>query len=205
NLPYSVEEIYGIRNSGKYVGLKQVYHEFYHIYGDHFPGKVVHPDEVVVEDSNSGYEFFKGILEGKALEVVSAGGKSKIFDKTCKISEKTVLVIADGAAFGAEMDRMMKLISKNKNIVLFLPESFEWLILSAGIIPDGELKKILDDPAECIESSEYFSWERFFTRLLVEKTLGSYLKYAKERLNPSYLQEGISKKIIAQIRDVELN
>ncbi len=114
-------------------------------------------------------------------------------------------MIVDGAAFGAEMDRMMKLISKNKNIVLFLPESFEWLILSAGIIPDGELKKILDDPAEYIESSEYFSWERFFTRLLVEKTLSSYLKYAKERLNPSYLQEGISKKIIAQIRDVEFD
>ena len=29
NLPYSVKEIYGIRNSGKYAGLKQVYNEFY--------------------------------------------------------------------------------------------------------------------------------------------------------------------------------
>ncbi len=32
-LPYSVNEIYGIHTSGKYAGLKQVYHEFYHIYG----------------------------------------------------------------------------------------------------------------------------------------------------------------------------
>lgn len=31
NLPYSVDEIYGIRSSGKYAGLFQVYHEFYHI------------------------------------------------------------------------------------------------------------------------------------------------------------------------------
>ena len=35
NLPYSVKEIYGIHTSGKYAGLKQVYHEFYHIY-DYF-------------------------------------------------------------------------------------------------------------------------------------------------------------------------
>lgn len=32
-LPYSVEEIYGIRTSGKYGTLKQSYHEFYRIYG----------------------------------------------------------------------------------------------------------------------------------------------------------------------------
>ena len=31
NLPYSVEEIYGIRESGKYASLKQTYNEFYHI------------------------------------------------------------------------------------------------------------------------------------------------------------------------------
>lgn len=33
NLPYSVEEIYGIRESGKYGTLKQTYNELYHIYG----------------------------------------------------------------------------------------------------------------------------------------------------------------------------
>lgn len=33
NLPYSAEEIYGIRESGKYASLRQVYNEFYHIYG----------------------------------------------------------------------------------------------------------------------------------------------------------------------------
>lgn len=33
NLPYSIEEIYGIRESGKYASLKQTYNEFYRIYG----------------------------------------------------------------------------------------------------------------------------------------------------------------------------
>lgn len=32
SLPYSVDEIYGIRNSGKYRTLKRTYHEFYHLY-----------------------------------------------------------------------------------------------------------------------------------------------------------------------------
>lgn len=32
-LAYSVEEIYGIRTSGKYGTLKQSYHEFYKLYG----------------------------------------------------------------------------------------------------------------------------------------------------------------------------
>ena len=32
NLPYSVDEIYGIRTSGRYAGLQQTYHEFFHIY-----------------------------------------------------------------------------------------------------------------------------------------------------------------------------
>lgn len=35
NLPYSVEEIYGIRESGKYASLKQTYNELYHI-SQHF-------------------------------------------------------------------------------------------------------------------------------------------------------------------------
>lgn len=65
NLPYSVDEIYGIRSSGKYAGLKQVYHEFYHIYGEHKPYQTVIPDMVIVEDSYSGYEFFRGISDGK--------------------------------------------------------------------------------------------------------------------------------------------
>ncbi|MDO4340180.1 MAG: hypothetical protein Q4C91_19155 [Eubacteriales bacterium] len=37
NLPYSVEEIYGIRESGKYATIKQTYNELYHIYGKHSP------------------------------------------------------------------------------------------------------------------------------------------------------------------------
>ena len=56
-LPYSVEEIYGIRTSGKYGTLKQSYHEFYRLYGTKTYEKAVIPEVILTEDSNSGYQF----------------------------------------------------------------------------------------------------------------------------------------------------
>lgn len=51
NLPYSADEIYGIRTSNKYAGLKQCYNEFFKIYGDYSVAD--NTDKVViVEDSN---------------------------------------------------------------------------------------------------------------------------------------------------------
>jgi hypothetical protein len=44
NLPYSVEEIYGIRESGKYASMKRVYNEFYHIYGNTEIRKTICPE-----------------------------------------------------------------------------------------------------------------------------------------------------------------
>lgn len=204
NLPYSVEEIYGIRSSGKYAGLKQTYHEFFHIYGEHIPNENIVPSVVIVEDSNSGFEFFDGISKSGSYDVVSAGGKSKIFKIANEQKDGELVVIADGAAFGSEMDRMMKLASSRKNIILFLPESFEWLVLSADLFQSGEIHEILKFPADYIESREYFSWERYFTHLLVEKSQDTYLRYNKRRLNKAYLNDAIIGKIVRQIKDIKL-
>ena len=176
NLPYSVEEIYGIRESGKYASLKQTYNEFYHIYGRTEYKKTVRPEYVIVEDSNSGYEFYEALSKNGGYTVSSAGGKSNIYGMIMKNPERNILIIADGAAFGAEMDRIMKLLKRRKGIVLYLPESFEWLILKSGIIPDGKLKEILETPENYIESGSFFSWERFFTATLTEMTRDSYLR-----------------------------
>lgn len=204
NLPYSVEEIYGIRESGKYASLKQTYNELFHIYGKIDYKRPVRAQYVIVEDSNAGYDFFAGIPKKNACSVVSAGGKSNIFREIMKSGDDTVLIIADGAAFGAEMDRVMKLAAKRKRVVLYLPESFEWLILSAGIIIDKHLKAVLEAPEKFIESSEYFSWERFFTDELVTVTKDTYLKYSKRKLNESYLNQDIFSKILLQMTGIEL-
>lgn len=116
NLPYSTEEIYGIRESGKYVSLKQTYHEFYRIYGRTDYTKPIKPNVVIVEDSNAGYEFFKKLSQSNSYSVISAKGKSNIFSEIMKTHDDHILVIADGAAFGAEMDRVMKQIQKRKEL-----------------------------------------------------------------------------------------
>ena len=76
NLPYSVEEIYGLYSSGKYQNTKQIYQEMYHIYplNQDFSCK---PDKIIVEDTNSGYEYFKAISKEKNIVCESAGGKTK--------------------------------------------------------------------------------------------------------------------------------
>lgn len=190
-LPYSVDEIYGLRNTGrassKYPAYSRVYASTYRIYGDDsFVGE--RPELVVVEDSNSGYEFFSALCEKSGVACESAGGKSRIYDVVRDCEAKSVLVIADGASFGPEMELVTSL-RRFKDVRLFLPESFEWLVLESGLIGGKEVRNMLRHPADYIESSEFFSWEQFFTSELIEATRGSYLAYGKAQLNPCYLQQ----------------
>ena len=204
-LPVSVEEVYGIRSSGKYGTLEPVYHEMYRLYELSKENAIpVVPDRILVEDSNSGYEFFGDIAEKNGLACSSAQGKSNIFNCLAEAGNKDeILVIADGAAFASQMNRIAVLINGNDKIHLYLPESFEWLLLSSGIIQDGEIRRILHSPSDYIESSDYFSWERFFTALLIDKTKGSYLQYSKSKLNSNFLQKGIQEKILSHITGVK--
>lgn len=201
NLPYSVDEIYGIRSSGKYGTLQQTYQEFYRIYGETRKNSVFDPDVIIVEDSNSGYEFFEELGKGKKWKTVSAGGKSNIFKKLREYDNQQIVIIADGAAFGAEMDRIMKKIDSSSGMAIYLPESFEWLILKADVIRDKTVEKVLENPSEYIESKEYMSWERFFTAYLVEKTKDTYLRYSKNKLNEVYKNSKIQDKIVREIPD----
>ena len=123
NLPYSVEEIYGLHSSGKYQNTRKVYQQMYRIYSDEniLPIK---PEKIIVEDSNSGYDFFHSVSEDQA-------------------------------------------------------------------------------PEEYIESSEFFSWERYFTKLLIEQTEGTYLKYKKSRLNKFYLHEKNKDTILKSIKGIK--
>ena len=205
SLPYSVEEIYGIRDSGKYGTLKRTYNEFYHLYKITDFIQTVKPKKVITEDSNSGFQFFHSICEkGGKIRCISAQGKSNIFVHVADNLNEKILVIADGAAFGSEMEKLVRLMKGYPNIVLYLPESFEWIILSSGVIEDSESEEMLKHPEDYIESKEFFSWERFFTAQLIQCTQNSYLKYSKRQLNPSYLQEKISGKILAVMKCIDL-
>ncbi len=197
NLPYSVEEIYGIRLSGKYGTLKQAYHEFYRLYDEPAPQEAFTPDTLLTEDTNSGYQFFHALAAGTGRTCESAAGKSNIFAWLQAHPEARTLIVADGAAFGSQMERISMLMRFGYHCMLYLPESFEWLLLSAGLIEGHDLQEILQHPEEHIDSQQYFSWEQFFTHLLTELTRGTVWQYQKHSLNPVYLHEGNMRKVVA--------
>jgi len=195
NLPYSVEAIYGIHTSGKYHDLRRTYNEMYRIYSPQtFSGKVK-PEMVVVEDSNSGYEFFRSVCMEHNMNCLSAKGKSNLKQAVSQRREQ-ILIVADGAAIGSEMNELYQLMKTNAHVKCYLPESFEWLILQSGQIDGKAVQDILEHPEDFIESWKYFSWERFFTALLVEYTQDSYLKYSKSRLNEVYLQGRMKQAVL---------
>ncbi len=185
NLPYSVEEVYGIHNSGKYSDMRRAYNSFYQLYS--FDDNNVSDTGIVVtEDSNSGHEFFSNIVDD-SIKCMSAGGKSNIQKTIIDNKGEHILVIADGAAFGSEMGEIYPYILKHKEVKLYLPESFEWIILASGLIDGNRIAGILEHSEDYIESSEHFSWEQFYTKLLVQETDGTYLQYSKSKLNSVYL------------------
>lgn len=165
SLPYSVNEIYGIRDSGKYGTLKRTYNEFYHLYPAEKYRMPVRPERIITEK---------------------------------------ILAIADGAAFGPEMEKLMQLIRIYPDVSLYLPESFEWLILKSGLIKASDIVEMLEHPEDYIESREYFSWEQYFTARLTQSTKESYLKYTKRQLNPYYLQEWAVDKILMVMEGIRV-
>ena len=152
------------------------------------------------EDSNSGWQFFNGVCKKNGIECISAEGKSNIVPEIFKLSaDLKVLIVADGAAFGSQMEKVDKLLKQRPNTWLYLPESFEWMILKANIVEYPDLHKILEHPEEYIESAEFFSWERYFTDLLMKATQDAYLQYSKSKLNDVYLSDKLRNKILGEI------
>ena len=200
NLPYSVTEIYGIKSSGKFGTLQPVYHQMYRIYGDEkfLEGS---PGSLITEDSNSGYEFFAEVAGAGQIKCVSAGGSGNVFKQLLDIQDERVIVVADGAAFGSQMGKISQLMQRRSGISLYLPESFEWLILSSGILDDSEITNIMKKPYDFVDSRAFFSWERFFTSLLTDKSRGTWLQYSKAKLNPVYLQGKYMQQILSVMPD----
>lgn len=204
-LPYSVEEIYQIKTSGKYHSFEQIYKpEKLHRYTKFPKSKRKDFQVLLTEDSHSGYQFFCAYFEGTSVHCATAGSNSAIFKWLNNNPTGKVLIIADGAAFGSEMDRVLKLCKTHpETFQLCLPESFEWLILKSGIIHAEHLVDILKNPGDYIESQKFFSWENFFEDFLVQETRRTPFQYAKSNLNDVYKQKANQKRIAAEIMDVD--
>jgi len=205
-LPISVDEIYEVAGA-KNKSLKKIYTEIDRMYVDpakeYLPFK---PEVIITEDSGSGYQFYKRIADRLGIQCVSANGKSRVFSIMNQYSDNDVVIIADGAAFGAEISDIAKQQSiRPRKVAIFLPESFEWVILKSGVVNVGEVKK-LDNPELYADSMEFMSWEQFFTELLVGITKDSgFQKYNKTRLPEYYNQERNEKEIIRVIKGIDFS
>ena len=117
--------------------------------------------------------------------------------KNRKKREDIYLVIADGATFGSEIRDVSEYLKTDEGVVLYAPESFEWLLLSTNAIPNVNVSTILERPEQYIESSEYASWERYFTALLINQTQADPVwAYSKRKLPDAYY----SPKIISEVK-----
>lgn len=195
-LPYSVDEIYTIKTSGKYHTFQKMYQRsadcLYARATDRQPAL-----HVLTEDSRAGYQHY---YEGASVACHAAGANSGIFTWLQKHHDENAFVIADGAAFGAEMNCVMELQRQFPDkITLCLPESFEWLILKSGLIHPPGLKEMLENPGAYIDSQQYFSWENFFEAYLVQQTAGTHYAYSKSKLHRFYTIRENSGRIIALI------
>ncbi len=199
-LPYSINEVYGIRNSGKYNYPEKIYHEFYQIYGDIRGEQNGKADYLVVEDSNSGYQFYDKVLN--ETKCVSAGGNTKVYRHVRDLGREGVIsVIIDGAAFGAYIEELLLLAERMGNVAIYMPESFEWMILKSGVLEFEDKKDILENAQDHIESKDYFSWEQYFTDLLTQITGGTVYEYHKAKLSAYYVEGRNSERILAVIPD----
>ena len=178
-IPYSIDAIKNIIKNNSTPRIEKLYNKVSVKDISRFPY-----DLVIVEDSKSGFQFFSKASGKWNVHCESSNGKSNILPMLNSCEENRILVVADAAALGSEIRELMRFKSlSKKKIDFFLPESFEWLILKSAIFSrNSNVNKILKDPIEHIESKEYFSWERFFTYLLVEESKNrEKLKYPKNK------------------------
>ena len=198
-LPYSIHEIYEIITDGKRTDIKESYHEFKEIYSNYPIIENNKIQNVVTEDSNSGYQFWVHAL--KNSHVTSSNGNGNLIKQVKETEAGDTLVIADGAAFGSLIESCISSFQAQteRRISLWIPESFEYLILKSGILKSEKIEQILNDIPEYVECEKYESWENFFTDILVMMTADGVEKYSKSTLNTYYLQNWIVDKIKGQL------
>ena len=204
-LPYSVDEIYRIKGRGKKKEFERVYTDIDKFYDNPDPNRFpFRPDIIITEDSKSGYEFFLDTVKNTNIKCEAAGGKSKIKGLLKKYESFNVIIIADGAAIGSEVDSLVKEqeLSYGK-LALFLPESFEWLILKTD---EFENYAGITETYNYADSKKYESWEQYFTDFLIKLTKGNrYKEYSKGKLSSFYMQPYMKKKIMMQIPHIKLD
>lgn len=191
SLPYSVNSIYSFKHSGKYITLKSIYSFSNYLL---FNTDDFDTNTVVCEDSGSGFEFYKSMLDGK-LDVCSCFGKSNVakFIIDNVSSNKKYMFIVDGASFGSNIGKVFDLCLRNGHNI-FIPESFEYILLHLSKF--NYLNVLMDEyKLSNVIGSDYVSWEEFFTAELIGRAAGTEFDYSKSHINKTYTSSSVYKQL----------
>jgi hypothetical protein len=85
-----------------------------------------------------------------------------------------ILIVIDSAAFGYNFDKIYKM-QNLFNIVIAMPESFEWLLLRIRYSSDKVINLKLTRTYNYADSEKYLTWEKYYTELIQVIDL-NYLK-----------------------------
>lgn len=195
NLPYSIHALYKFVEEKGVVTNKPDYQEEIFL-----PIRPFKPNYYVSEDSKSSMFLMRRLINKGS----SANGNSSITNTAVtalKNTKNKVLVLADGAAFGAFVKNLLDLyIACEEKCVLgiFLPESYEWLLLHLSVFSkDADVQKALSNPD--ITSDSY---ERFYTDACKKAfaKLGVSYDKGKDILTDAYVSE-----LKLQFTDIEFS
>lgn len=189
NIPYSYKEVYELFSV--YVGNTTIVTntQFYKTINNS-----ITTDCIITEDTKSGYIMMKALCGDNVVDLTENDikygvGNNKLLSRCQALARNNhkVFILADGAAIGYFIDGLYKEMLSNRNIVLWLPESFEYLLLLSGIVWRRDVPTVLKDPSEQIYSELFPTWERFFTWLVTDIMSGCRgHNYVKGILKPWY-------------------
>ena len=193
-IPYSILEMYHVKNKGLVNYYLRIYKDFH---------ANIKPELIITEDEKSGYQFFKAITEKTQIKCIGAGGNAKVFHLLLSVIDKfdKIVIIVDGSAFGAFIDDIyeIKTTFLNKQIEIFAPESFEYLLLNTNAVNADmdilertynyhdiqHVRKLIDDENY---NEDIISWERVYTAYMTGLTKYTSHQYSKGDLNDYYLR-----------------
>jgi hypothetical protein len=192
-LPYSVKEIKSlvtINNKGHFeTSLTELFNL-------RRLEKIFKPEIIVTEDKKSGYEFFSTVMK---YNCVSAEGNGNISNKLETLKQyNDILIIVDGAAFGALYNDVLRYAkSSTRKIVIWAPESFEYLILKSGTVEHESLDDYLGETYNYADSCKFYSWEQYYVWLLNELCMYNNIgTYSKSSLNNYFKRKYVADEII---------
>ena len=157
-------------------------------------GVTKRPAKIWTEDTNSGYQFFKKIFDNTESVQV---GKSWLSSNKLHALRDSLLAF-DCAVLGPIFTGVY-LVYEDEMFDIINTDSFEKLLLtSSSFNKDNEVHEILENPALYgANDKQYYSWESFFEKKLVEAMLRNHMgTYHKSELPVAFTGDSVVRSIL---------